>query len=741
MAKLVTTKSYFKWPCLWKDPDTSKNRIFLDNHAYDYTTLAPRSTEIFYWQSRNNQFTHSATIDFDDWGPVQTGYMDGNAWSDGNSSIWAEPGLFDIWLISLDYNGGYRATRNWKSAGGRTILTYPRSGGTNDQNGDWWSGTDMNERSYSWRHGDTFFYTHIYEQVENLNFTIDSWSYSGTTITINKTAHGFFKGDTVTISGTTSTTNPPNGEWIVSSNAANSFTFVASTAPTGTAGGVATAIGTTYRGWGIETERDTGHKIVVCRGVNYTTDDNSTTAGVSRPDYTILNTGGNKFFLGLDNYDHIWFVRSEKTTTCGFSVLKYLLTGGQATQTEVLAASVPTGASSGVFPTLPSNIRAATGTRIVFYSGHWGTADLTPLRIVWDKSSASATATTCTMNYPSGSSFTDYSAVPTANTFAANGYNAYWSKPHQFTVNSINYITFCFVDKFIWSNTARLPTAKSRTWLTFTIGTGTGDDVMTFHSGYTFITPGDLPGSYVPYNASGSKLATFSNNGVNILTFDTTSFNADNWVYVSEGNQGRITVTKIDHGLKEGQTITTSGATAATSNPPNGVYVVESVVSDDVFTFVTDTTPVGAAGGTMNVKLGWQKTAGFNVRARGYGLDDQGRIWVTSRLVNTGRNEIHVLSETLPNSVSIKLQAPLEGSDTRYTYSGSTINTNLLVDALDVSGARVATTLQLTIAGDSMSFTGGQKTTQVTTNSSTSTSVAVSITGAGQTSITASVNI
>jgi len=742
MAKILTTKSYYKWPDIWKDPDSTKNRIFLDNHAYDYTTLAPRSAEIFYWQTRNNQWQHSSTVDFDNWGPVQIGYMDGNAFADADSSIWSEPGLFEMWPVSLDYNGGYRPTRVWKSAApdGRITTTYPRSGGLNDQNGDWWGGTDMNERGISSKTGDTFFYTHIYEQVENVNTTASSWSFSGTTITINLNNHGFAKGDTVTISGATSTTFPPNGTWIIASVSTNAFTFVASSTPTGTAGGTVTVVGTTYRAWGIEVERDTGHKIVVATGLNYLYDDGNATAGVSRPLYTILNTGGNKFFLGLDD-THIWFVRTEKTGTSGFSVLKYLLAGGVGTQTTVMAATSPTSASNGVFATIPSNIRQSSNTRTVFYSGHFATSDLNPLRIVWDKTAVTATSTECTLSYPAGTTFTTYSAVPTLNTFNGSGYNVYWSKPHQFTANSVNYITFCTTDKFAWSNGARFPTAKSRTWMTYSIGSGTGDNVLTFHSGYTYVTTQDLPASFVPYNTDGTKMVTFSNAGTNIMTFNPTTFNADSWSYTSLNPQGKITVTKTNHGLSVGQSITTSGATASTSDPPNGVYFVESVIDANTFTFITDTSPVGTAGGTMNIGLGWQRTGGTPIRARGYGLDDQGRIWVTTRQANIGRNEIHVLSETLPNSVNIKLQDPLDGTTTRYTYTGNTINTNLLVDALDISGNRIVSTLQLVISGNSMSFTGGLNSTQVTTSSSNSTLVAVSITGAGQTSITANANI
>lgn len=742
MAKLLTTKSYYKWPVIWKDPDATKNRIFIDNHAYDLTTLAPKSAEIFYWQTTNGQWTHSATIDFDDWGPVQFGYVDGNVWGEANSSIWAEPGVFDLWMCSLDLNGGYRPTRIWRSGGGMTIATYPRSGALNDQNGDWWAGRDMTERGQSYRHSDTFFYTHIYEHEESLNFNASSWSYSGTTITVNQTAHGFFTGDTVTVSGATATTNAPNGTFIVSSAAANSFTYVNFATPTGSAGGTMNVQGTTWRGWGVEMERDQGQRVVMITGHNYTRENNSTTAGVSRPTYVIANTGGNKHFLGIDTYGYIWFVRVEKAGTSGFSVFKYLMTGGAATETSVLASTVPAGtlASSVICP-MPSNIRAATATRIVFYSSHLSTTDIAPLRLVWDKAASSITANTCSLNFPAGTNFATFCAVPTANNFNAAGYNAYWSKPHQFTVNGVDYITFCFIDKFIWSNTARFPTVKSRTWLTFTLGTGTNDDQLAFHSGFAFLTTQDFPGGFAPFNTAGTKIATFSNNSASIMTFDNRSLDADSWSYSTQGNGAIVTVTKTAHGLSAGNSITVTGSTTDVANPPNGVFRIESVPTSDTFTYFVDTSPSGTPSGTMNVKLGWQVTSSFGIRARGYAIDNTGRIFVTTRTPTLGRNEVHVFSENVPNTISIVLADALTGTTNQYTYSGSTVNSNLIVNAYDSTGARVLATIDLSITGDGMTFSGGQKTTQVTTSASTNTNVAVTLISAGQSSVTASVSV
>jgi hypothetical protein len=71
---------------------------------------------------------------------------------------------------------------------------------------------------------------------------------SSTTVTCTTTnAHGLSVGDAIYVIGTTSTTNPPNGSWIVRRTATvNTFTFTVSSAPTGTITATAGATSTLY---------------------------------------------------------------------------------------------------------------------------------------------------------------------------------------------------------------------------------------------------------------------------------------------------------------------------------------------------------------------------------------------------------------------------------------------------------------------------------------------------------------
>ena len=77
--------------------------------------------------------------------------------------------------------------------------------------------------------------------VKNVNYKstpviITSWSYSGTTITLNVAPHTFVAGDYIEVSGLTTTTYPANGIHLVTSVTSTTIVFTLSATPTGTAG-------------------------------------------------------------------------------------------------------------------------------------------------------------------------------------------------------------------------------------------------------------------------------------------------------------------------------------------------------------------------------------------------------------------------------------------------------------------------------------------------------------------------
>lgn len=84
----------------------------------------------------------------------------------------------------------------------------------------------------------------IHASIHNYNPELTgTWTYSGTTITVNSSLHGIQVSPTttVTIKGATATTNAPNGTYTVTAvPTAHTFTFTAPSAPTGTANGTLT---------------------------------------------------------------------------------------------------------------------------------------------------------------------------------------------------------------------------------------------------------------------------------------------------------------------------------------------------------------------------------------------------------------------------------------------------------------------------------------------------------------------
>ena len=96
---------------------------------------------------------------------------------------------------------------------------------------------------------------------------------------------------------------------------------------------------------------------------------------------------------------------------------------------------------------------------------------------------------------------------------------------------------------------------------------------------------------------------------------------------------------------------------------------------------------------------------------------------------------VHLITLTVPVTIVVTPDA------TTYTYSGTTINANVAVKALDASGNRISTSVKLVIDGGSMLFGGNNYTTTVTTSASSDVNVAVTITGGGVSNIIASVPV
>ena len=185
MAKIYTGKTFGRVDGIYEDPDTSKNRIFIDSYAYSFDTLAPIFGQQWYFQNRGSGYTDYQPGQAPrNWVPMTfaKGSLQGNAWSDSANSVYGMFGYYELWGVSLDYDL-YPPVRLWRTEGLRqNNLVQIGSGTTSDQYGAWWFGPDMTEAAYGLTTQDVVHYhVHCWEQVENYNESLNwTWGTDGT---------------------------------------------------------------------------------------------------------------------------------------------------------------------------------------------------------------------------------------------------------------------------------------------------------------------------------------------------------------------------------------------------------------------------------------------------------------------------------------------------------------------------------------------------------------------------------
>lgn len=144
-------------------------------------------------------------------------------------------------------------------------------------------------------------------------------------------------------------------------------------------------------------------------------------------------------------------------------------------------------------------------------------------------------------------------------------------------------------------------------------------------------------------------------------------------------------------------------------------------------------------GTTGNAALGWSQTASLNYQFNAVGRDSLGRIWAADNGPLVG-GRLHILSGSVPTSITV---TPAANS---YNYSGTTLSTTYNVDSYDITGARVAANVTLTVNGNSIRFytTNIQVTTSnitVTTSASATTVVNAAVVTSGTSTITTTVTL
>jgi hypothetical protein len=270
----------------------------------------------------------------------------------------------------------------------------------------------------------------------------------------------------------------------------------------------------------------------------------------TQPNYESVTTGQTSitppqtternFFCGVDDLGFITGVSVSDTNSL-YSQYSFYRIHPTTFAVTTLVTTSSRGATNRVQPkSWPSNLRRASATRRVIYSCHYTTAgNLEPIRYVWNPADGSVAVTNCTIVYPGSNTYSTYSAMYSTEGNIADNRVSWHMKGYQFTVDGVNYITFWLTDKFAHANSgpSRWNTALKRTMMTYTIGAGTGDEVLTFHSSYTFPTINDIPRDFMPINAAGTQLMVPVTLQMRFFSFNTSTGWAPTGTYPYEFRQ------------------------------------------------------------------------------------------------------------------------------------------------------------------------------------------------------------
>lgn len=254
--------------------------------------------------------------------------------------------------------------------------------------------------------------------------------------------------------------------------------------------------------WGVQQGNSSGSYIVVTQTYESVLGTGSTITPAN-------NDRSMQFFLGVDDQGFLHFLSVQDGSTYYSQYTFWKVNPTSYATTTIISQSYRSNTSRTNSKSWPSNIRRASSTRRVLYSCHYDASSiLAPIRYVWNPADGSVTATNCTMTYQGANTYGTYSAMMTTEGGSTYNYHPWHMKGYQFTVDGVNYITFWLTDKMAYagSGSSRWSTSAKRTMMTYTIGAGTGDDVLTYHSSYTFPTVNDIPRDFMPINAAGTQM-------------------------------------------------------------------------------------------------------------------------------------------------------------------------------------------------------------------------------------------
>lgn len=220
---------------------------------------------------------------------------------------------------------------------------------------------------------------------------------------------------------------------------------------------------------------------------------------------------------------------------------------------------------------------------------------------------------------------------------------------------------------------------------------------------------------------------TFSNSGINYLCIGVYEPGSTNTVATSALN---LYLWRLDSKTSATflQKLDTGSAGRVRAFMPidsSGERIV--VVYDDKIVFYA-----------WNSSTNWTFQSTQNLNTQDVGIDLQGRVWATDLGSFVPGEPSGYSSQSLyvyePAGAAANITVSFAQS--AYSYTGSTISSNVIVNAYDVTGARVA--LNVTLTRDTTNFDfSGNPSTSVTTSTSADTLVPISVFGTGLLSVLA----
>jgi len=410
-----------------------------------------------------------------------------------------------------------------------------------------------------------------------------------------------------------------------------------------------------------------------------------------------------------------------------------------------------TGSIANVIAQFPSNLKDSTSDRVVFYSSHFNASSvLSPRRFEWNKKAGEFLVTNCTMTYPGADTYGTYASAPAylAANYAIGGSNNYWIKPHVFNKNNTWYVTFCTLEKCIKTfPTERWNTSLSRGWVTYTIGSGTDDDQLTFHSVFTWPSTDAFPRSWMPTTPRGDVLFIAQTGTVCTLTFDTTTgwatSNSLNYDARSYGQDSTGRIYFMTKGSGDTLSATLAGTTAESHGflGYNGIHVYDTNINAANVTITLES--ANYTYDSSNISSNCYVSAFDNIVSVSatFGARSGQEATITTATVHgltTGDIvDINVSDASLTSpTVSVTV---LTTTTFKYTNYGATLTSTAITGSVKKKGPRISRDLTLNISGNSMVFANNSSSTiSVTTSPSADVTVPIIVTSSGKSYITVS---